>query len=285
MAALDLRPLSLGEILDRTFSIYRQNFLLFIGITALPQLLVLALQVSQILLTRGAATRSAGLGALGIGGVLIGFLIGVIVYLVAYLYAHGGTVFAVSDIYLGRPTTIGESLRKMRGHAANLFGVLMLQGLAMLAGFILLVIPGVYVACRLSTGVPAALLEDLGPSESLNRSWALTEDNAGRAFAIFCLYTAILYGLILLLTGPFLFLIAFATSQKDPAMVVVWTVCMQIGSFIATALVTPIITISTTVFYYDLRVRKEAFDLQMMINTVESIPGAPATPGLASPLS
>jgi hypothetical protein len=51
MANLDLRPLSLGEILDRTFSIYRGNFLLFVGITAIPQLLILGLHLAQILLT------------------------------------------------------------------------------------------------------------------------------------------------------------------------------------------------------------------------------------------
>ncbi len=36
MAALDLRPLSLGELLDRTFFLYRRNFLLFVGIAAIP---------------------------------------------------------------------------------------------------------------------------------------------------------------------------------------------------------------------------------------------------------
>ena len=50
MADLDLRPLSLGEILDRTFSIYRKNFLLFAGIV--------------------------------------------------YVFAQGGTVYAVSELYL-----------------------------------------------------------------------------------------------------------------------------------------------------------------------------------------
>jgi hypothetical protein len=42
MAKLGLRPLSLGELLDRTFALYRQHFALFVGITALPQLLTLA---------------------------------------------------------------------------------------------------------------------------------------------------------------------------------------------------------------------------------------------------
>jgi hypothetical protein len=43
MPDVDLRPLSIGEMLDRTFSLYRRNFVLFVGITALPNLLILAL--------------------------------------------------------------------------------------------------------------------------------------------------------------------------------------------------------------------------------------------------
>jgi len=63
MSTLDLRPLSIGELLDRTFSLYRRNFLLFVGIAALPQLLVLALQLVQVILTpaelRGPRLRSS----------------------------------------------------------------------------------------------------------------------------------------------------------------------------------------------------------------------------------
>jgi hypothetical protein len=47
MTGLELRPLSLGEILDRTFTLYRRYFLLFLGISAIPQLLVLAFQLVQ----------------------------------------------------------------------------------------------------------------------------------------------------------------------------------------------------------------------------------------------
>src|ERR1700682_966901 len=52
MAELGLRPLSLGEILDRTFSLYRRHFLLFIGITGLPHLMILALNLVQVLLVK-----------------------------------------------------------------------------------------------------------------------------------------------------------------------------------------------------------------------------------------
>jgi len=279
MADLDLRPLSLGEILDRTFSLYRRNFLLFVGITAIPQLLVLAFNVSQPLWRTTSTPKavSAGLGVFLIVGAIVGF----IVYIGAYLFAHGATVFAVSDLYLGRSTSIGASLRRMKGQAGLLFGVLLLNGLATLAGFILLIIPGFYVACRLITSVPAALLEQLGPSESLSRSFALTKDNAGRAFVIYFLYLALFYGFFLLLVGPFLF--AMALSVKNPGMLRTWQALSQFGSFFATTLVTPFFTIATAVFYYDLRVRKEAFDLQMMMNPNESV--APAAAGLPSMLS
>ena len=45
MAVVDLRPLTLGEILDRTFTLYRRNFPLFLGIAAVPAVLQLALNL------------------------------------------------------------------------------------------------------------------------------------------------------------------------------------------------------------------------------------------------
>jgi hypothetical protein len=216
---------------------------------------------------------SAASASLGVALIVVG-LGSIIVYVVAYLFAHGGTVYAVSDLYLGRPTSIGASLGRMRGQAGSLLGVLILNGLAMFAGLILLIIPGIYVGCRLSTCVPAALLENLGPRDSLERSFRLTKDNAGRAFVIYCLYAAIFYGLFLLLAFPFL--IAFAMSAKNPGMARNWLALSQCGTSVATILVTPIFTIATTVFYYDLRVRKEAFDLQMMMNPNEAVAPAPA---------
>jgi hypothetical protein len=281
MPELDLRPLSLGEILDRTFTLYRRNFLLFFGITALPQLLVLGFNLCQVLFNGRPGTPKVMSGtiiALGIIGALVGF----IVYFVAYLFAHGGTVYAVSDLYLGRSTSIGVSLRRMRGQAGSLLGVLILNGLVVMIAFIFLIIPGVYMACRLITCIPAALLENLGSRESLERSFALTKDNAGRSFVIYLLYFSIFYAMFFLLAFPFAMAIAF--SAGNPAMVTWWTILMQVGNSLAAILVTPIFTIASTVFYYDLRVRKEAFDLQIMMNPNEGALPAAST-GLPSILS
>jgi hypothetical protein len=272
MAEWELRPLSLGEILDRTFSLYRRHFLLFLGITAIPQLLVLGLNLVQVLVvkaphaapisttTQFQAGPSTGLLAFGI----VGGIVALIIYFISFLFAQGGTIYAVSDLYLGRPTTIGASLSRMKGQLGNLFGVMFLNGAATLVAFLFLIIPGIYVACRLCTCIPAALLEDLGARESLERSYFLTKDNAGRAFVIFLLYVALLYAAILLLMMPFGILAAF--SAKDPNMLRWSMALMQIGNSIAAVLVSPFLLIATSVFYYDLRVRKEAFDLQVMMN-------------------
>ena len=282
MAGLDLRPLSLGEVLDRTFSLYRRHFLLFLGITAIPQLLILALNLTQTLLTKMPASptnppveqlqsaTSGGLMAFGIVGVIVGLVI----YFVAYLFAQGGTVFAVSELYLGRTTTIGASLGRMRGQLGSLLGVIMLNGLATMGAALFLIIPGIYVACRLITCVPAALLEDLGPRSSLERSFRLTQGFAGRAFVIFLLYFILLYAAILLFMFPFLLAAGLAT--KDPGMMRFWLTLSQVGNSLAAVLVGPFLTIATAVYYYDLRVRKEAFDLQLMMN-----PGGAVSSGTA----
>lgn len=279
MANLDLRPLSLGEILDRTFSLYRRHFLLFLGITALPQLLVLAVNLVQSLRMEIPATRTPPpVEQLQSGGLVafsfVGFFVGLIVYLVAYLFAQGGTVFAVSELYLGHQTSIGASLSRMRGQLGSLFGVILLNGLAVMVATIFLIIPGIYLACRLITCIPAALLEDLGPRASLERSFGLTKDNAGRSFVIFLLYFIMLYAAILLFMFPFLFMAGL--SAKEPGMMRLWLSLSQVGNSVAAILVSPFLTIATAVFYYDLRVRKEAFDLQVMMNPSGTIPSGTA---------
>src|SRR5208337_3187254 len=121
-----------------------------------------------------------------------------VIYMIAYLFSQGGTVFAVSELYLGRTTTIGQSMGRVRGELGSLFGVVFLSGLVTGVAFLLLIIPGIYVACRLCVCIPAALLENLGPREALERSFGLTKDNVGRAFLILLLYFAILYAALFL---------------------------------------------------------------------------------------
>jgi hypothetical protein len=282
MAALDLRPLSLGELLDRTFSLYRRHFFLFAGIAAIPYsvFFVLNLVASLVPILARLAPLSrmqpSGILAAGIAGVLFA-LVAILVGAIAFLFSVGATVFAVSELYLGHPTSIRGCLNRVRGKAGIIFGVLFLSGLIMIAGFIALIIPGIYLMCRICVATPAALLEDKGPADSIRRSFELTSDFAGRAFVIYLLYFTMAWGVVAVFQLPFLLLLS--VSAKQPQLLILLTILMQVSSFLGSVLVAPVSTIGFALFYYDLRVRKEAFDLQMMMQAIGPDPLPPPITG------
>lgn len=284
MNDLALRPLSLGEILDRAFSLYRSNFVLFIGIAGIPAVLSLAFGVFRTFETpavgSGSAITPAELIAFSSSQLLM-TLAYIVVAVVAYLFSQGATILAVSELYLGRTTSIAESLQKVSGEFWYLLGVVLLNGIATGVATLFLIIPGIYVACRLFVCVPVALIEKTPPGSSLSRSFQLTKGFAGRAFMILVLYVALAFGLSLLLNVPFGILTV--TSVGNPGMFRVSLILSQIASTIASVLVMPLMLISNSVFYYDLRVRKEAFDLQFMMNP-DSQRG-PGTSGIPTILS
>jgi hypothetical protein len=281
MAALDLRPLSLGELLDRTFFLYRRHFLLFAGIAAIPYSLIFVVNLASTVFQHVARANVSGgvptgaiVAAAATGG-LIAFA-ALIAGAIAFLFSVGATVFAVSELHSGRQTTIRQSLQRVRGYAGTIFGVLFLSVLIMIGGFIALIIPAIYLMCRICVATPAALLEDLGPADSIRRSFHLTKDFAGRAFLIYLLYFAMSWGVIALFEIPFAFMVGLTAKQGQ--LQLFWTILMQIGNFLGSVLVAPVSTIGFALFYYDLRVRKEAFDLQMMMQAIGGGPVPPAPP-------
>ena len=85
------------------------------------------------------------------------------------------------------------------------------------------------------------------------------------------------WALMALFQMPFLVLITL--NGKNSPLFVLWTVLMQVGNFIASVLVAPVSTIGFALFYYDQRVRKEAFDLQMMMQALGGDPMPPPVSG------
>jgi hypothetical protein len=136
--SMDLRPLALGELLDRAFTLYRRHFRLFVGVMAVPSVLALALALLVQIFQRG--TNSAvATGAIGAGAplpspaVLLGFFGGIIIvmlaYMIVYMVALGATTLAVSEIYLGRTATIGDVYSRMRGRVGRLILLMLIVSL------------------------------------------------------------------------------------------------------------------------------------------------------------
>ncbi len=280
MAALDLRPLSLGELLDRTFFLYRRNFLLFIGIAAIPYLFVLAIVFFPGLFFYGLPGRAAVSSSAQIAGMIVGGILlfaSAIAVFVAFLYSAGASVMAVSEIYAGRITTIRGAFRMVRGKAGAIFGVMVLSGLILMGGLLALVIPGLYLLCRIPVATAATLVEDVGPAEAIRRSFDLTRGFAGRASLIYLLAAALTYGVGLLFQIPWFILMAMSGGQSH--LTILWTILGQVGNVLGGVLIAPVNAIAFTLFYYDLRVRKEAFDLQMMMQAIGPDPMPPPITG------
>ena len=125
MPDADLRPMSLGEVLDRTFNLYKNNFWLFAGITALPFFLLLVVQVGIAgagwAATKTPAAHAPPFSPGAIGGMIGGGALVMALYFLMIGAAHAATVFAVSDLYLSRPASIrGRS----HGSDGKFFGFL-----------------------------------------------------------------------------------------------------------------------------------------------------------------
>src|SRR5205823_12318094 len=124
-----LRPLSTGELLDRTFSVYRRNFVLFFTIAAVPQLLIFGGQLGFVLAS-GKTLTGAALSAAN--GALIGafVVVGSIMLLFVSSAAQVATINALSTIYMGQSTTIAASFAAIKGKVARTVGVVFVTGLA-----------------------------------------------------------------------------------------------------------------------------------------------------------
>ena len=270
-----LRPLSLGELLDRSFFLYRRHFALFVGIVALPYLAVLAFQLI------GVAVRSGTTPMKFTATTLVWSLGSIVIYLGAVAASQGATVMAVSRVHLGNDTSISESFAGMKGRILYLALIMIGVGVGVGIGFILLIVPGIILALMWALTIPVAVLEDKGLRDSTSRSSELTKGSRGRIFMIYFLFLVLTYIVYILWEIPILGALGiFSHGQRPMTALPVWTqIAFPVGSFLSQCLVGPLLTIALSLVYYDQRVRKEAFDLQLMMSTLDSTQsGTPASP-------
>jgi hypothetical protein len=309
MSGFELRPLSLGEMLDRAFLLYRRNFQLFAGIMLIPSCLIMPMQF--ILLRRRGVpfpwnkpTPQSTSQAY-----VFGFLF---IYWIIYVIAQSATTYAVADAYLGRGSTIRIAYGKISGHFWKTIGVsfgvgirvfgllLLLMIVAAAAGGILaafvtrasanpnpviaiimvFVFAGlacvVWLSMRYAVSLPAVLLEDITGRAAIRRSVELSRGRRGQLFVAVLLGFVVLYSLAFLFQGPFYVAIAaMGIKGQLPNWIVLG---MTLSSLIGGIIAGPLLMIILVVCYYDLRIRKEGFDLQHMMTSLPEPNPAGAPP-------
>jgi Membrane domain of glycerophosphoryl diester phosphodiesterase len=266
-----LRPLSTGELLDRTFSLYRSHFGLFIGIFALPHLVVLAFQCL------GVAVRSPGNQLSAVLTLFAWSMGALLLTMIVSATSHAATVVAVSEVHLDRPASVMDSFLRVKGQILGVIGLSLLVGLLVGLAFLALIVPGVLLAIQWSLAVPAKVLENKSVTDAMSRSTDLTKGNRGRIFVIWVLFFVLSIGVSLLMRWPVEALAGVSSVGALQRSSGAWQVALLVSTFIAECLVGPLATIALSLVYFDERVRKEAFDLQLMMSTLDT-PALPVSP-------
>jgi hypothetical protein len=287
-----LRPLGVGDVLDRTFTVYRSKPLVFIGLSAIWYLvLVLVFVVLAVVMFAGAlaafarqATTPSAEQIAGAAAGIIGFVIVVvIVAILAFSAQSASLVHAASRRYLAKDVAIGESFRAGLSASGRLFlaGVLVFlaivgvwavlliaaaltnQGLAFVLAVPAAIVATAYLGCSWLVAPVVVVVEKMGPISALGRAWRLSGGNRWRIFGIQVLLFVLNLVLSVLIGGLFGGFAAFGGQSGTPGQLGVTNLVSTLVNLASTIVWAPVEWIAFTVLYYDLRVRKEAFDLQL----------------------
>src|SRR5579863_9211064 len=116
MATL-LRPLTLGELLDRAFQLYRSRFGVFVGIAAIAYLPAFVLQTVVLWMPKATSVTGGVTAA-------IGFLLLLLLRYLAVAGAAAATIIVVSATYLERPMTVREAYGRLSAMLVRVFLVM-----------------------------------------------------------------------------------------------------------------------------------------------------------------
>jgi hypothetical protein len=182
-------------------------------------------------------------------------LVGLVVLLMVplALVVLGGITYGVFRWLAGQKAGLGEMLGQGARRIVGLFLAGALMGLATLAGYLLLVVPGILVATAASVALPAVVVERLGPVRALRRSFQLTR---GHRWSLFAAFLAILG-------------IQFVFSLVGGLVQVALPIVGALVSLAVSLVFASVPYVLPAVAYHDLRVLEEGVDTSQLVRVFE----------------
>ena len=275
MASAPLQPMSLVDILDGMFSLYRQHFRLFVRIFSVYLVLGFAINLISV---------SAAIGATPATGVIITIFTGVGSYLVSF-WVGAGLVYASTQVYLSRDIASQEALQQAWRRFLPLLGSTVLYYLVTICLSVTIIgIPfAIYFAFRWGLFTLPVLFEETTARNALRRSTELVKGTWWRVFGIMLAIFLIAFMIAFILQTSYAIIfstLAGSTGAEDlnfwktiqllfapTPLDIGWAayIIHALGSLIIVGFTMPISTIGTALLYFDLRIRKEAFDIEMQV--------------------
>ena len=252
MDTYQFQSMGVRQIFFSALRYYRENFLKLIGIAA-PGTLIGGLAFQAIWIYGYAEIMGPQVLAAALPYTAITVFQSLVV-------TAAGT-FVISQHLLGRSINIGKAYSRVLGSLFPLLGVLIIFMLGALvfstlaAGIGLLVfIPGIAVYVWFCLAAPVVIIEREGGFGALRRSRVLVKGFFDKAFLLVVWLTLVeAFVVILVLSLPFL----VGSFPGFPSLLSLLSICLSLP-------ISAFRVISTTMLYYDLRVRKEGYDHQLL---------------------
>lgn len=263
--------MSATQIVDAAIRLYRQHFKALITLVAwllLPFGLVRALLLRY---ASGGAPGPAALGpqpsfgtafsagfsaALGPHGLEVVLGSAALAALVINPFLTLAVARVSAELYLGRDLSLGRAYRDAAGKYLAVLGAVVMAFVFESVGYIFLIIPGIFLYIRLVLAPVTVILEATGPFNAIERSWRLTKGNWWRIFWLLLLTSITVFIVNAIVTV----IASIAAHFAGPAG---WIVA-GLGTSGGLIIVAPFTTIVLVLVYFDLRIRKEGFDLAVM---------------------
>jgi hypothetical protein len=225
-------PRSAPEIVDIAINLVRRHYPTFLTVTAIAL-------TPMLLLT----PVSASLPQLVIS----------IASLICTGYAEACLMIGIAAVYRGETLpSAGEQLRAGRRIAGRVIRITVARNIATAIGLVFLIIPGLLLYAHFLLGAPVAALEDLKVGPALDRGRALAKGEHWRIVLVAGL-SAVIY--VLLWFGISI-VVALLTRSEAFAYLV--------GTMVEILLLPAVVAI-TVLLYYDIRQRREGWDIEMAL--------------------
>jgi hypothetical protein len=225
---------NIGRVINRSTTVLSRNFLPFFVVAAIAYL-------PTLLLMKVADDPTAGI----LAGLFSLFLL-----LVFSIVSQAVIVHAAFQDMRGRPVRLGESLGVGLARLFPIVGLAIVMAILGGIGFMLLFVPGLILLTMWFVGMPACVVEQLGPLASLSRSSQLTKGHRWKIFGLMLLL--IIISIVVTLVTEYLL-----GAAGGPVLA-------AIGSLIWNGIWGAFYAIAVVVTYHDLRVAKEGINIEQI---------------------
>jgi hypothetical protein len=271
---MELRPRTVGEILDVAFKLYTTHVRKLLIIAAV---VFIPIGIIQLFVASGSGmgqldfldpeTFASGELPAGFTAFLGGTLALSLISLIGTLFVQGAAIKLFAGAYQGIDQSWQESVRFGIDKSLLILGTAVLSALGSGIGLIFCIVPGVWLWTSWYVAIPALLVEGTGPVAALGRSFQLVKQRFWPVLGV-GLLAWIISQVVVQLLGLVVGLVAVVPSAMEAAQT--GTIgggfygASVLASSVASIVTVPFLAAVAVAVYFDLRVRFEAFDLEML---------------------